>query len=77
MLKERAEAGVKIFILVWKEVELAGLYNASTYVKTKLMKLHKNIKVIRHPRTLISMWSHHEKIVVIDQAIAFLGGLDI
>jgi phospholipase D1/2 len=77
ILKERAEAGVKIFILVWKEVELAGLYNASTYVKTTLMKLHKNIKVIRHPRTLISMWSHHEKIVVIDQAIAFLGGLDI
>mmetsp|Transcript_19120 Transcript_19120/g.18770 ORF Transcript_19120/g.18770 Transcript_19120/m.18770 type:complete len:104 (+) Transcript_19120:339-650(+) len=41
------------------------------------MKLHKNIKVIRHPRTFLSMWSHHEKIVVIDQSIAFLGGLDI
>jgi len=23
------------------------------------------------------MWSHHEKIVVIDQHIAFLGGLDL
>jgi phospholipase D1/2 len=76
-LLELAEKNVKIFILVWKEVEVAGLYNASTHVKSTLMKLHKNIKVIRHPRTIISMWSHHEKIVVIDQNIAFLGGLDI
>lgn len=76
-LKELAEKDVKIFVLVWKEVELAGLYNASTHVKNSLMKLHKNIKVIRHPRMFISMWSHHEKIVVIDQNIAFLGGLDI
>lgn len=77
LLKELAERDVMIFILLWKEVELAGLYNASVYAKNTLMKLNKNIKVIRHPRTLISMWSHHEKIVVIDQGIAFLGGLDI
>ena len=76
-LKELAEKDVRIFILVWKEVEVAGLYNASSHVKNSLMKLHKNIKVIRHPRTFLSMWSHHEKIVVIDQNIAFLGGLDL
>jgi len=62
ILKELADKNVKIFILVWKEVEVAGLYNASTHVKNYLMTLSKNIKVIRHPRTLISMWSHHEKI---------------
>ena len=37
-----------------------------------------NVKVIRHPDIVLpSFWTHHEKIVVIDQHIAFLGGLDI
>jgi hypothetical protein len=33
VLKSLGERGVKIFILIWKEVELAGLYNASVYWK--------------------------------------------
>ena len=41
----------------------------------------KNIKVIRHPRNsspdTYTMWSHHEKFVIIDQTIAFLGGIDL
>jgi phospholipase D1/2 len=43
------------------------------------MRLHKNIKVIRHPNYIVIpfFWSHHEKIVLIDQRIAFIGGLDI
>lgn len=77
VLHSMAEKGIKIFVLLWKEVEIAGLYNASLHAKNSISKLHPNIKVIRHPRTLISMWSHHEKIVVIDQNIAFLGGLDL
>jgi phosphatidylserine/phosphatidylglycerophosphate/cardiolipin synthase-like enzyme len=42
-----------------------------------LEKQHENIKVLRHPATLISMWSHHEKICVIDQQRAFVGGIDL
>jgi len=42
------------------------------------MGLHTNIKVLRHPSTLIPfMWSHHEKLVIVDQKIGFLGGLDL
>ena len=26
---------------------------------------------------LPSLWSHHEKMVIIDQTVAFLGGLDL
>jgi len=33
--------------------------------------------VIRHPDDQIFFWSHHEKLVLIDQEIAFLGGLDL
>jgi phospholipase D1/2 len=77
VLKTLADKGVKVFVLVWKEVEIAGLYNNSSHVKSTLQGLSNNIKVIRHPRTFLSMWSHHEKLVVIDQNIGFLGGLDL
>lgn len=52
LLLAKAEQGVKIFVLLYKEVEIAGLYNSSVYAKTTLMK-HPNIKIIRHPRTFI------------------------
>lgn len=33
---------------------------------------------MRHPNAIIPLlWSHHEKMVVIDQAYGFMGGLDI
>lgn len=42
------------------------------------MDLHSNISVLRHPDKLIPfMWTHHEKMVVIDQMIAYIGGLDL
>lgn len=40
----------------------------------------ENIKVLRHPdhaRAGVLLWAHHEKIVVIDQSLAFLGGIDL
>ena len=34
---------------------------------------------MRHPNYLVIpfLWSHHEKIIMIDQKVAFFGGLDI
>ncbi len=37
-------------------------------------------QVIRHPDHMPStalLWAHHEKLVVIDQSLAFLGGIDL
>lgn len=51
----------------------------SFYSKSQLMK-HPNIKVLRHPDAVKGgtiLWSHHEKTVVIDQTIAFVGGIDL
>ena len=39
--------------------------------------MDSNISVMRHPKTLLSLWSHHEKSVTIDQKITFMGGLDL
>lgn len=52
----------------------------SYYSKQKLAQAHENIKVIRHPdhaRVGVFLWAHHEKIVVIDQTFAFIGGIDL
>lgn len=38
------EEGVKVYVLIYKEVELALTLN-SAYTKTTLMSLHPNIKV--------------------------------
>ena len=72
-----AKKGVHIYILLFYEIKLA-LPLDSFYAKTTLNNLHPNIKVTRHPKGSTSiLWSHHEKLVIIDQQIAFVGGLDL
>uniref|UniRef100_A0A8C0X266 Phospholipase n=1 Tax=Castor canadensis TaxID=51338 RepID=A0A8C0X266_CASCN len=79
ILKRKAQQGVRIFVMLYKEVELALGIN-SEYSKKTLMRLHPNIKVMRHPDHVSSsvyLWAHHEKLVIIDQSIAFVGGIDL
>nr|XP_046178968.1 phospholipase D1-like isoform X2 [Oncorhynchus gorbuscha] len=75
----KRKAGVHIFVMLYKEVELALGIN-SEYSKRTLMHLHPNIKVMRHPDHVSSsvyLWAHHEKIIIIDQSVAFVGGIDL
>uniref|UniRef100_A0A674NU92 Phospholipase n=1 Tax=Takifugu rubripes TaxID=31033 RepID=A0A674NU92_TAKRU len=79
ILKRKAQQGVRIFVMLYKEVELALGIN-SGYSKRTLLHLHPNIKVMRHPDHVSSsvyLWAHHEKIVVVDQSVAFVGGIDL
>ncbi|KAM8770749.1 phospholipase D1 isoform 3-T4 [Rhynchonycteris naso] len=79
ILKRKAQEGVRIFIMLYKEVELALGIN-SEYSKRTLVRLHPNIKVMRHPDHVSSsvyLWAHHEKLVIIDQSVAFVGGIDL
>ena len=72
-----AKKGIKVNVLIYKEFEIALAIN-STHAKNTLQNLHENIKVTRHPKkSLDILWSHHEKLVIIDQRIAFVGGLDL
>ncbi|XP_059763026.1 phospholipase D2 isoform X3 [Balaenoptera ricei] len=75
MLKKKAEEGVRVSVLLFKEVELALTIN-SDYSKKVLTLLHPNVKVMRHPDQ-VTLWAHHEKLLVVDQVVAFLGGLDL
>jgi len=84
VLKEIADKGVKIYILMYKEITLALSLN-SAYSKKELTKASSNIHVIRHPREVVfstareflNLWSHHEKMIAIDYETVFMGGIDL
>ncbi|RKU48974.1 hypothetical protein DL546_009487 [Coniochaeta pulveracea] len=118
MLKAAAERGVKVNIIVYKEVPQALTLN-SEHTKHALEALHPNIRVFRHPDHYVSgwgvkadldtnfenmslrtfdlakfsgdalkalygtaedvvlYWAHHEKLCLVDDKIAFMGGLDM
>lgn len=79
LLQRKAEQGVKIYVLIFKEISISLPIN-SYHTKIALERLHPNIRVQRHPDHYtrgILYWAHHEKIVVVDQRIAFTGGLDL
>ncbi|WUR02306.1 phospholipase D (PLD2) [Vairimorpha necatrix] len=79
LLKEIASKGVKIYILIYREIQFTVSIN-SQYTFDILNNLHRNIFIMRHPRNTPNnfiYWTNHEKIVVIDQNIAYLGGIDL
>ncbi|XP_042025221.1 phospholipase D zeta 1-like isoform X1 [Salvia splendens] len=79
LLESKAKQGVQVYILLYKEVALALKIN-SVYSKKKLLGIHENIRVLRYPDHFSSgvyLWSHHEKIVIVDHQICFVGGLDL
>lgn len=91
VLKRAAERGVKVFVIVYKEVAAALTCN-SAHTKHALQALcpkgtpgYGNITVMRHPDhnvfenagDMTFYWAHHEKFIVIDYDLAFIGGLDL
>ena len=72
VLMQKAESNIKIHILVYKEVTLA-LAIDSSHTKNTLNNLQPNIKVTHHPKNKTDLlWSHHEKVVIIDQEIGYM-----
>ncbi|KAK9291478.1 hypothetical protein L1049_019426 [Liquidambar formosana] len=79
LLEAKAKQGVQIYILLYKEVAIALKIN-SLYSKKRLLNIHENVRVLRYPdhfSTGVYLWSHHEKLVIVDYQICFIGGLDL
>lgn len=85
ILFKKAKEGVKIYIIIFKEFTFAinlDLFFMSGRAKKILTQNGKNpnIKLMRYPKNfgpLVSMWTPHEKVVIIDQSVCFMGGIDL
>ncbi|KAF8530716.1 phospholipase D [Gautieria morchelliformis] len=81
LLKRKADQGVKVYIVVYKEVTQT-MNMSSSHTKKALEALSPNIAVMRHPDHIgskddVEFWSHHEKVVIVDNHRASIGGLDL
>jgi len=76
LLLEAAERGVKVYLLVWR-APTVGFFLDAAYVTDYMSNLHPNITALSHPGWTPVIWSHHQKFVVIDDVLAFVGGIDL
>lgn len=79
LLQRKASEGVKIFVIVYRNVE-AAIPIDSEHTKFSLLNLHPNIFVQRSPHQFKKnqfFFAHHEKICIVDHDIAFVGGIDL
>ncbi|KAJ2978052.1 hypothetical protein NUW58_g7617 [Xylaria curta] len=79
LLQRKAREGVKVFVIVYRNVEQAVPID-SEYTKFSLLNLHDNIMVLRSPNQLKKnqfFYAHHEKVCIVDHDVAFLGGIDL
>ena len=76
LLKKASDDHVNIKIIIWENVESVEPLKSEDTQKY-LNNLHENIQVLRHSSATIEGFTHHQKIIIIDDYIAFIGGLDI
>ena len=78
LLKQKADKGVKVYILLWNIIDVV-LPTAPMveHAMESLGRLHPNITVISHPGLNIWTHTHHQKFMVVDRKVAIVGGLDL
>lgn len=79
LLHKKAMEGVKVFIIIYRNVE-AAIPIDSELTKHWFLDLHPNIFVQRSPNQYKKnqfFFAHHEKICIVDHTVAFVGGIDL
>ncbi|KAI0187504.1 phospholipase D [Astrocystis sublimbata] len=79
LLQRKAREGVKVFVIVYRNVEQAIPID-SEYTKFSLLNLHDNIMILRSPNQFKKnqfFFAHHEKLCIVDHDVAFIGGIDL
>ena len=78
----KAQPKIKIYIHMYREpnpLDLGSAHSQEVLESDEILKL--NVHILRHPERGIAgaklLWAHHEKICVIDDKIAYLGGIDL
>jgi len=78
VLEKIAQRGVKVYILQYKEPKVMCMNSPHSREVFLSLDHRGNIQYLRHGDfTFPFIWSHHEKLVVIDQDISFVGGVDL
>lgn len=73
LLRSAAARGVQVRVLLYDSVAMA-MDTRDIEAERELEKI-ENVRVLRHRPAM--KWSHHQKTVVVDADVAFLGGLDL
>ena len=75
LIVDAANRGVQVYVMIYQEAPV--LVNNSVLVEEQLKNV-SNVHFMRHPPPgdAVFFWSHHEKVVIVDREIAFIGGLD-
>jgi phospholipase D1/2 len=79
LLRKKAREGVKVFIIIYRNVEAAVPID-SEFTKFSMLDLHPNVFVQRSPNQFKKnqfFFAHHEKICIVDHSVAFVGGIDL
>ena len=79
LLQRKAREGVKVFVIMYRNINSAIPID-SEYTKFSLLDLHPNVFVQRSPNQIRQntfFWAHHEKLVIVDHMVAFVGGIDL
>eukprot|EP00008_Paramoeba_atlantica_P004311 CAMPEP_0201482708 /NCGR_PEP_ID=MMETSP0151_2-20130828/6972_1 /ASSEMBLY_ACC=CAM_ASM_000257 /TAXON_ID=200890 /ORGANISM="Paramoeba atlantica, Strain 621/1 / CCAP 1560/9" /LENGTH=1333 /DNA_ID=CAMNT_0047865521 /DNA_START=265 /DNA_END=4266 /DNA_ORIENTATION=+ len=76
LLLQLAERGVEVYVLVWYASSL-GFDLRAKWVISYLNSLSDNIHAAAHPPWTPVIWSHHQKFFVIDDQVAYVGGVDL
>ena len=77
ILNYKAKQNVKIYILVYYEWAKGHITDSKHFEQT-INSLNKNINFIRFPKNSEEKyWTNHEKFVVIDKIIGYIGGIDL
>ena len=67
ILLKKAADGVQVRVMIFRELTVS-LPNNSAYAAGQLTK-HPNVKVLRHDQGSCILWSHHEKLVIVDHEV--------
>lgn len=81
ILHRKAKEGIKITVLIYDAPELALDHGLATTerVLTDLKLSDGNVQILRHACGVEQrfLYAHHEKLAIIDQKVAFVGGIDV
>lgn len=79
LLKRKAVEGIKIHIVLYGDID-GVMENRARYVTSYFEALDPNIHALYHTNHDYANalpWSHHDKVTIVDNSIAYIGGIDM